>query len=172
MWFVFDSLPTNAYGLGTRRYRGSHNPEQNSKIVAMSRNIQHKGIVESIEGDKVRVLVAQQSACAGCHAKGICGEKGKERIIEVTTPYASHFEVGERVVVALINKSMAFSSVVWGYVLPLIVLLVALFGSKALGFEDGTSAIISLCSVAAYYFGLYLGKNKIDKKIEFTIIKE
>ena len=43
---------------------------------------------------------------------------------------------------------------------------------KGLGFEDGVSAIISLCSVAAYYFGLYLGKNKIDKKIEFTIIKE
>jgi sigma-E factor negative regulatory protein RseC len=138
----------------------------------MSKNIQHKGRVESIEGDKVRVLVAQQSACAGCHAKGICGEKGMERIIEVTTPYAANFEVGERVIVALINNSMAFSSVVWGYVLPLIVLLVALFGSKALEFEDGTSAIISLCSVAAYYFGLYLGKNKIDKKIEFTIIKE
>lgn len=138
----------------------------------MSNNIQHKGVVESINGDTVRVVVARESACDGCHAKGICSEKGKERVIEVKTPYAASFEVGERVIVALINKSMAFSSVIWGYVLPLIVLLVALVGLKRLGFTDGTTAIQSIFAVVAYYIGLYLAKNKIEKKIQFTIIKE
>ena len=138
----------------------------------MSGGIQHKGIITSIEGDVVRVVVAQQSACEGCHAKGVCGEKGKERIIDVETRYADNFNVGERVIVSLVNKSMAFSSVIWGYALPLLILLVTLFSLNKLKVEDGMSAILSIVAVAVYYVGLYIFRNKIKQKIQFTIFKE
>lgn len=138
----------------------------------MAQNIQHKGIVEQIEGNRVRVVVSQQGACDGCHAKGVCGEKGKERVIDVVTPHAAEFSVGERVIVALLNRNMAYSSVVWAYMLPLVVLLVALFGMKGCGATDGQSALVAIASIALYYAGLYIFRNKIDKKIEFTIIKE
>lgn len=117
-------------------------------------------------------MVSQQSACEGCHAKGVCGEQGKERVIDVETPYATHFSVGERVVVALLRRSMAFSSVVWAYVLPLVVLMATLLVLKARAVADGTAAIAAIGAVVLYYVGLYLFRNKIDKKIEFTIIKE
>ena len=120
----------------------------------------------------MRVVVSQQGACDGCHAKGVCGEKGKERVIDVVTPHAAEFSVGERVIVALLNRNMAYSSVVWAYLLPLVVLLVALFGMKAFGASDGTSALVAIAAIALYYAGLYIFRNKIDKKIEFTIIKE
>jgi sigma-E factor negative regulatory protein RseC len=138
----------------------------------MAQNIQHKGIVEQIEGNRVRVVVSQQGACDGCHAKGVCGEKGKERVIDVVTPHAAEFSVGERVIVALLNRNMAYSSVVWAYMLPLVVLLVALFGMKGFGASDGQSALVAIAAIALYYAGLYAFRNKIDKKIEFTIIKE
>lgn len=138
----------------------------------MSHTLRHRGKVERIEGDKVFVRVEKQSACAACHAKGLCGEKDEARIMEVATPYASTFEVGESVVVALVRESMGWSSVVWGYVLPLAVLLAVLFGAKALGAEDGIAAVASIVAVAIYYVVLYALRSKFEKRIQFTIIKE
>ena len=138
----------------------------------MERAVQHHGVVESIEGDRVTVAVEPQSACAGCHARGFCGEKGKTRIITVETPYAKEYAVGERVIVALLSNRMAFSSVVWGYVVPLVVLLATLFTAKGFGADDGVAAISSIASIAIYYVALYFARHTFDKKIKFTIIKE
>ena len=138
----------------------------------MKRALQHRGVVHSVADGRVTVSVKPESACAGCHAKGICGESGSERLITVVTDRASEYGVGERVVVALLKESMAMSSVVWGYVVPLVVLLAALFGSVALGFSDGASALISLVAVAIYYVGLYIARRVFERKIEFTIFRE
>ena len=140
--------------------------------MAMKSTLKHTGVVKSVADGTVTVSVKSESACAGCHAKGICGESGAERLIKVNTPYASEYSVGERVVVALLRNSMAMSSVLWGYVVPLLVLLVALFGSVALGGSEGASAIISLGAVALYYVGLYLTRKIFERKIEFIIFKE
>jgi sigma-E factor negative regulatory protein RseC len=133
--------------------------------------IQHRGIVENIDRNIVTVGVVSQSACAGCHAKGLCTERGEKRIITVDTPYASTFEVGERVVVAIEN-SMALTSVLWCYVIPLVILLCVLFGTNSYGVQDSIAAISSLSAVAIYYVGLYVMRKQFDKKIKFTIIKE
>ena len=138
----------------------------------MSHTLQHRGKVERVEEGKVFVRVEKQTACAGCHAKGLCGEKGEARIMEVATPYASTFEVGESVVVALLSASMGWSSIVWGYVMPLVVLLVVLFSLKAIGTEDGIAAVASIAAVALYYVVLYALRSKFEKRIQFTIIKE
>ena len=134
--------------------------------------IKHHGIVDHIAEGRVVVRIEQQSACAACHAKGICGESGQTKFIPVDTPYASDYEVGERVVVALERGSMAFSSVLWGYLYPLVVLLVALFAVKHLSGDDGIAALGSLVAVALYYVLLYLMRRMFDRKIKFTITKE
>ncbi len=138
----------------------------------MGVTIQHKGVVERIEGDKVFVKVEKESACQACHAKGLCGERGGERIIEVVTEYAASFAVGETVVVALLKGRMAISSLIWGYLMPLVVLLVVLLLLHGLGVEDGIAAISTLGAVALYYVVLYLKRRQFEKKIQFTIIKE
>lgn len=139
----------------------------------MGHTIQHRGVVERVEGDRVFVAVEQQSACAGCHAKGMCSAGSAEkRTIEVRTPHASTYEVDERVVVALQQASMGLSSVVWGYVMPLVVLLVVLVGAKIAGVDDGPAAVATLVGVAIYYVGLYLARRRFDRVIKFTIIKE
>lgn len=138
----------------------------------MRRSVEHRGIVERIDGNVVMVKVERQSACAGCHAKGLCGESGQERIIEVRTPYANEFQPTERVIVALERESMGFMSVVWAYIFPLILLLAVLFSAHALGLGDGAAAIASLIATTAYYVVLYVLRRYIDRKIKFTIIKE
>ncbi|MBE6176468.1 MAG: hypothetical protein E7146_05690 [Rikenellaceae bacterium] len=138
----------------------------------MGSSVQHRGIVERIVGDIVYVSVEQQSACAACHAKGICTEQGAKRTIEVRSNHASQYNVGDRVIVALLNNAMGFSSIIWGYMLPLVVLIVGLLLCKAIGLGDGPSAVISIVAVAIYYGAMYIFRNKIEKKIQFTIIKE
>ena len=139
----------------------------------MAHTIQHRGVVERVEGDRVFVAVEQQSACAGCHAKGMCSAGSAEkRTIEVRTPHASTYEVDERVVVALQQASMGLSSVVWGYVMPLVVLLVVLVGAKIAGVGDGPAAVATRVGVAIYYVGLYLARRRFERVIKFTIIKE
>ena len=138
----------------------------------MSSVIQHRGIVERVESDKVFVKVEKESACQGCHAKGLCGERGGVRIIEVSAEHASTFVEGEAVIVALLRIRMAASSVLWGYMIPLVVLLVVLFVLHGLGVNDAITALSTLCAVALYYLGLYLKRRQFEKKIKFTIIKE
>lgn len=138
----------------------------------MSPTLQHRGVVTRVEAQAVTVSVVAQSACAGCHAKGICGESGAERVIVVKTPRAAEYSVGESVVVALQRQSMALLSVVWGYVVPLVVLLVVLFGSVALGLSDGIAALSTILAVVIYYVGLYVARRVFERKIEFTIFKE
>ena len=134
--------------------------------------MQHRGVVESVAGDMVIVSVMPESACAGCHAKSVCGERGEKREIVVKTPYAAEYTPGERVVVVLEHKRMGLISVVWSYVLPLIVLVGVLFGVKAFGVEDGIAALSSMAAMSLYYVVLYLMRKMFDKKIKFTIIKE
>ena len=138
----------------------------------MRESLQHRGVVESVEGNIVTVSVERESACAGCHAKGICGVDGQRRLIRVESEYASTFERGERVLVALLHTSMGFSSIIWGYILPLVVMLATLFGVKVIGGEDGIAAIASLGSVVICYVVLYILRHTIEQKIKFTIIKE
>ncbi len=138
----------------------------------MSSTLQHRGVVTRVEAQTVVVSVVAQSACAGCHAKGICGESGAERVIVVKTSNASEYSVGESVVVALQRQSMALVSVVWGYVVPLVVLLAVLFGSVSLGLSDGIAALSTILAVVIYYVGLYVARRVFERKIEFTIFKE
>ena len=134
--------------------------------------LQHRGVVESVAGDVVIVSVMPESACAGCHAKSVCGERGEKREIVVVTPYAKEFAIGERVTVALEHNRMGLISVVWSYVLPLVILVGVLFGARAFGANDGVAALSSMTAMSLYYVGLYLMRKMFDKQIKFTIIKE
>lgn len=138
----------------------------------MASPIRHTGIVRRVEGDTVLVSVERQSACAACHARKICGADSGERSIAVKTPHASAFRSGDAVEVALERRSMGIASILWGYVMPLFVLLAALFLSKIAGAKDGPAACVTLAAVVAYYACLYAARAVMDRKIKFTIIKQ
>lgn len=138
----------------------------------MSLPIEHTGIVERIDGRKITVVVEQQSACAACHAKGLCSEQGSRKVIETDSDNPELFSIGDTARVALESNRMALQSVVWGYILPFVVLIVALVVAKMLGATDGIAALATLLSVALYYVVLYALRHYFERNIKFTITKE
>ena len=133
--------------------------------------IEHKGVVLAIEGEVVRVAIEVSEACGGCSARKSCamGQTAK-REIEVCMTDASSYAVGELVKVGA-KQSLGVMAVVLCYVMPLVVLVAALAVAVAVGISEGLSALLSLGVTALYYALLALLKDKISKKITFTINK-
>ena len=91
----------------------------------MSKNeVSHEGTILEITPEFTTVEIIAQSACAACHARGLCGVADeKQKIIMVPTdPYGSYKE-GDKVLV-LLKKSMGMKAVWISYVIPLFILMI------------------------------------------------
>ena len=134
--------------------------------------VKHCGEVVRVEGQSVFVRMTVNSACSGCHAKGVCGASEKtDKIVEVVTSEASAYEVGESVEVALMRNDMGPQSVILAYVVPFFVLTIALLGALAVGASEGVAVVASLVGVVVWYVVLYALRSKIKDRIKFIIIK-
>ncbi len=135
-------------------------------------NICREGIVRSVEGDEITVEVIVSSACSGCHAKSICipSDRRQERIT-VKNTRNEQYEVGETVEL-LLETSAGNKAVVLAYVLPLIVLLMLLFGCYALTHKELLSVCVGVLGVVLYYLILKSAGKSIEKGITFGIRKK
>lgn len=135
----------------------------------MASIIQHRGIVENIDGSQVRVRIVQTSACSACSVKGHCGSAdSKEKIVDVIDETHS-YKIGDAVMV-IGQTSMGMQAVLIAFVIPFIILISALFISISL--TDGNealSSIISLAMLIPYYIFIWLGRKKLKKNFSFTI---
>ncbi len=119
----------------------------------------------------VRVAIVASGACHACRAKELCGMgESQQKIIEVRTPEAAHYAVGEQVVVSE-EQRVAFRALMIGYIGAFVVLIAALVVTLALGLSEGVAATVSLVAVLLYYAGVYACRKKIEQKIYFTITK-
>ena len=135
--------------------------------------IKHSGEVIRIEGSTILVKMTVSSACGSCQARMVCGaSESADKVVEVESPDAAMFQVGDKVEVALQKRSMGVRSVVLAYLMPLIVLSVVLFGGIMAGVEQGLAALIAILGVGCYYLGLYMLRNKIGKTVKFIITKQ
>ena len=135
-------------------------------------NICREGIVRAIDGDDISVEIIVSSACSGCHAKSICipSDRRKE-VITVKNTRHEDFQVGETVEL-LLETSAGNKAVVLAYVLPLVVLLLLLFGCYALTHKELLSVGISVLGVVIYYLILKSAGKKVEKGITFGIRKK
>lgn len=137
----------------------------------MGKTIEHSGTIERIEGNTLFVRVEQESACAGCHAKGLCsaGER-KEKIIEVTTDNPNAYQVNEKVMVCA-ELSLGLQAVLLAFVFPLIIVVAAILSGTYLHWSESTSGTIGLLMLVPYYVILYYFRERIKKKFVFTLKK-
>ena len=92
----------------------------------MVTNIKHLGIVENINGSRLKVKIVQSSACSACSVKGHCSaSETKEKIIDVYNKNGVPCQIGERVMIVG-TTSMGMKAVFLAFVLPFVVLLLAL----------------------------------------------
>lgn len=136
----------------------------------MVTNIKHLGIVENINGSRLKVKIVQSSACSACSVKGHCSaSETKEKIIDVYNKNNVPCQVGERVMIVG-TTSMGMKAVLLAFVLPFIVLLLALVISlKLTGGDEAVSALVSLGTLVPYYLIIYICRNRLSRSFMFIL---
>jgi sigma-E factor negative regulatory protein RseC len=136
----------------------------NNDISCASRS----GEIAKIESGNILINIMNASACAACHAKGVCSAfEQKEKTISV--PYnMQNLQVGDRVNVYM-KLSAGLKASLLAYALPAVVALGALLTLSATGVDELMTGGLSLGALALYYAGLYLFRNKLKKQFVFFI---
>ena len=132
--------------------------------------IRHQGVVNSIEKHKVFVKITQKAACSDCHAKSVClSSDRKEKIIEVSDD-SGLFTLNEEVIVS-VQSSMGIFAVALAFVVPLVLVTATIITGITISGDEAKSGLIGLSVLIPYYTLLYMFRNKIDKKIVFSLSK-
>ena len=135
----------------------------------MSNKIKHAGVVDGVEGECVRVRILQSSACSACKVAAHCNaSETKEKIIDVMDADASHYQKGDQVMVVA-DTAVGFPASPYGYLLPLILMVVTLVGVLAATHSEGLAAVSALGILIPYYFLLFLMRNKLRNRLSFTL---
>ena len=135
----------------------------------MSNKIKHAGVVDGVEGECVRVRILQSSACSGCKVAAHCNaSETKEKIIDVMDADASHYQKGDQVMVVA-DTAVGFRASLYGYLLPLILMVVTLVGVLAATHSEGLAAVSALGILIPYYVLLFLMRNKLRNRLSFTL---
>ena len=128
-----------------------------------------EGIVRAIHGDQIEVEITISSACSECHAKSICiPSDHKRETVLAQSLYKEHFEVGDKVHLVL-KGSAGGKAVVLAYLLPFIVLMIALFGTYAITKSELAGVIVSVVFVVIYYIILKTQNKKIEQNFQFFV---
>jgi len=130
-------------------------------------SISHEGIVQKSDDKSVTVSISASSACSGCQVEGSCSMSGKEeKIIEVSGKY--NVQNGDKVTI-LMKKSMGYSALLLGYILPLISVIIMLIVLIGLKVSEVVAGPVSIAILIPYYTLLFLFRKQINKKFTFTL---
>lgn len=131
--------------------------------------IAHDGIIVEITTDFTTVEILSSSACASCHAKGLCGmsEEEKKLIMVPTDPYTVYSE-GQQVKV-MTKKSMGLKAVWISYVIPLLILLILILSLSSVIGNEAYVGLAAIAGVALYYFVIWLLRDKLESEFVFYI---
>lgn len=135
----------------------------------MSNKIKHAGVVDGVEGECVRVRILQSSACSACKVAAHCNaSETKEKIIDVMDADASHYQKGDQVMVVA-DTAVGFRASLYGYLLPLVLMVVTLVAVLAASHSEGLAAVSALGILVPYYVLLFLMRNKLRNRLSFTL---
>ena len=106
-------------------------------------SINHDGQVVEISDNKVVAEILVSEACGTCQAKGLCHTNGKKVRVEAEAEPGQDLKVGQQVKVSF-TPTLALSSVLLAYVLPLVLMFAVMF-SLASGLNSSCPS--NTCSV-------------------------
>ena len=131
--------------------------------------ITHRGRIVSITPEFTTVEIVSESACAACHARGLCSlGDSKVKQVEVPTRGWDNYTVGQEVSVVL-RATMGHKAVWLAYVVPLLVMVAALLGILSAGGSELAAGLGAIGAVAAYYAVIWLLRDRLRKEYVFNI---
>lgn len=148
-------------------------------MISMSNNISHPGVVDSIEGDCVKVRIVQTSACAACKVASHCrsalplgssmnASESKEKMVDVFCCDAAKYRTGQEVTVWA-SREVANRALLLGFGIPLLLLIGGLLVVLRWTGDEGMAALASLGALAFYYIVLWLLRDSIRQQVSFRI---
>lgn len=131
--------------------------------------IKHQGIVESVDGHQVCVRILQASACSACAAARLCrSSEAKEKVVTAYCAGSTVPVVGEQVTIEG-KLSQGLWAIVWAYVLPLVLMIAVLMIVVSMTESEGLGALAAVCSLVPYYTGLYMMRDRFQKRLMFVV---
>jgi len=135
----------------------------------MSDKISHLGVVDSIEGDCVKVRIVQTSACAACKVAAHCNaSESKEKMVDVICCDTAKYTTGQNVVVSA-SREVANRALLLGFGIPLLLLIGVLLIVLRWTGDEGMAALASLGVLVPYYIILWLLRDSIRQQVSFRI---
>ena len=135
-------------------------------------SVSHKGKIIGITPETTSVEIISESACASCHAKGLCGmSEHSSKVIEVPSDPFVIYGLGEEVNVVL-KASMGHKAVFIAYVGPLIVLTAVLLVLLGLGVAELVAGVSAFAAIAVYYLFIWLLRDRLKSEYVFKIEKQ
>ena len=131
-------------------------------------SINHDGQVVEISDNKVVAEIMVSEACGTCQAKGLCHTNGKRVRVEAEAKPGQEFQVGQKVKVAF-TPTLAMSSVLLAYVLPLVLMFAVMFTLIATTGSQDVGCLCGLAVLPVYYTILYMLRHKLRRKFKFSI---
>jgi len=136
--------------------------------------IEHEAVITAIDEHYITVEIQKKSACAACHAKGVCVASEQEtRYVDVPYNISSlveNFQVGDAVNLVL-SSSLGMKAVFISYAVPLMLLVFLLLFLYSLGLNELMIGLLSLGGVALYYLFIFLFRDKLERIFTFSIEK-
>ena len=137
--------------------------------MSSSSEISHRGRIVAITPEVTTVEIVSESACAACHAKGLCslGDSTVKQI-ELPTRGWDNYSVGQDVSVVL-RASMGHKAVWLAYVIPLLIMVAALLGTLAAGGSELLAGLLAIGAIALYYLVIWLLRGRLRNEYIFNI---
>ena len=137
--------------------------------MSKKNEIVHAGKILEITPDFTTVQIIVSSACSSCHAKGLCGmSEEQDKVIMVPTDPYTVRAVGDEVQVKT-KMSMGMKAVWISYVIPLAVLMILILSLSFVISNEFLRGGVALAGVGAYYFIIWLLRDKLSDQFEFYI---
>ena len=137
----------------------------------------HPGTVTAVKPGFVTVQIQSTSACAACQAHARCGfaeSKTKTLDIPLPTPDSklptTTYHIGDPVTVT-IDHSRGLLATWWAYVLPAILVLVAVVAFSLASLPEPLVILLSLGTIALYVIVLFLLRKKLDSRFTLEVKK-
>ena len=133
------------------------------------KEISHTGRIVSVDGRTAMVEIVSRSACASCHAAGLCtaSEAAVKRITVKLSP-ADDYAAGEEVLV-LLRGSMGAKAVLLAYAVPLFILMILVVSLSFTDVHELAAGAAGLGGVAVWYLILYRFRDRLEREYDFYI---
>jgi positive regulator of sigma E activity len=141
----------------SRTYNRKHNRH---------RCVVRDGVVQASAGDRVTVRISRNPACIGCRAQSVCsGAHTKDTEVDAVCGFSA--QAGDAVRLEMTEK-LGLLAVLLGFAVPLILLVSAFFFLENSFGNEVLSGTLSLTTLAPYYLGLSLFRNRLSR--QFVLI--